>query len=245
MPEEMPSPPPQLRSGGAGRRSRHRARPWIRGHRAEPRPGRGLGPGRRLPDDDAQRARLHEPVLVGEAGDLQGARLLRRRRHRHGAVLGPARDRGRREDRLPAGAGLGRTDDGDVGAPDRRGAGQAPAAHRRLDRRHHGGRVGARRRGRARGRARRALRGAARARRAAAGQPARDAQAARQPDGRRAGPPRDARSSARSSTGSRATRPRASSSPAARPRAGFKQAVRERDEPFGDFGLTAEDEGAS
>ena len=37
-----------------------------------------------------------------QAGGLQGARILRRRRYRHGAVLGPAGDRRRREDRVPA-----------------------------------------------------------------------------------------------------------------------------------------------
>ena len=38
----------------------------------------------------AQRARLHEPLPLRQAGRLQGPRLLRRRRHRHGALLRPA-----------------------------------------------------------------------------------------------------------------------------------------------------------
>ena len=37
--------------------------------------------------------RLHEPVPLRQAGRLPGARLLRRRRDRHGALLGPAGDR--------------------------------------------------------------------------------------------------------------------------------------------------------
>ena len=57
---------------------------------------------------------------------LQGARLLRRRRHRHGALLRPPRDRRRREDRLPAGAGLGLADHRALGAPAR--AEKAPSA---------------------------------------------------------------------------------------------------------------------
>ena len=90
----------------------------------------------------AQRARLHEPLPLREAGALQGPRLLRRRRHRHGALLRPAGDRRGREDRLPAGARLGLADDGDVGQPARRRAGQAAAVHRRLADRRRGGRSG-------------------------------------------------------------------------------------------------------
>ncbi len=112
------------------------------GHGAKPRPGRHLGPGRRLPDDVAERPRLHEPLLVGEAGRLQGPRLLRGGRHRHGAVLGPAgRVRGR-EDRLPAGPRVGRPDDGAVGPSPRACPGQAAAAHRGLPDRPPGGRTG-------------------------------------------------------------------------------------------------------
>ena len=133
---------------------------------AEPRPGRALGPGRRLADDEPQPARLHEPVPLGQAGGLQGARLLRGRRHRHGAVLGPARDRRRRAHRLPARARLGRADLGAVGVPRRRPARQAAALHRRPDRRPHRARVGPGDRGAAGRRARRALRGAGRADRA-------------------------------------------------------------------------------
>ena len=92
-----------------------------------------------------------------------------------------------REDRLSAGARLGGANHGAVGAPDRPGAGEAPVADRRLDRRRDRGRVGAGERVRSCGRARWRVRGTARARRQAADQPARDAQAARQPGGRRSG----------------------------------------------------------
>ena len=127
-------------------------------------PDARLGPDGRLRDDEPQRARVHEPVPLRQAGRLQGARLLRRRRHRHGAVLRPAGDRRRREDRLPAGAGVGRADDRAVGAPDRGREGQAAAVHGRLAVRRGGGRVGPGDRGGARRAARRALRDAARAR---------------------------------------------------------------------------------
>ena len=65
-------------------------------------------------------------------------------------------------------------------------------------------------------------------------QPADDDEAARQPDALRAGPARDARCSAPCSTASRGTPPRATPSSSAPPRHGFREAVRERDEPFGD-----------
>ena len=109
-----------------------------------------LGPGHRLPVHEPQRARLHEPLPLREAGPLQGPRLLRRRRHRHGALLGPAGDRRGRQDRLPAGPRLGLADDGDVGEPARADAGQAPAPDRRLADRRRGGGVGAGDRGGAR-----------------------------------------------------------------------------------------------
>ena len=100
--------------------------------RRQPRARVELGPGHRLPVHVAQRARLHEPLPLREAGALQGARLLRRRRHRHGALLGPAGGRRRRQDRLPAGPGLGLADDGAVGGAGRPDAGQAAAPDRRL-----------------------------------------------------------------------------------------------------------------
>ena len=66
-----------------------------------------------------------------QAGRLQGPRVLCRRWHRHGAVLGPARDRRRRrQDRLPAGARVGVADDLPVGPSRGRPARQAPAVHR-------------------------------------------------------------------------------------------------------------------
>ena len=147
-------------------------------------------------------------------------------------------DRGRGEDRLSAGARLGRADDGAVGVPDRPGPRQAAAADRRLALRERGARVGARDRGaRRRPSSTRAVRGAARAGRPGADQPARDAQAARQPGALRRRACRRRRCSGRSSTGSPATRPRATTSSARRPRRASSEAVRERDEPFGDFGL--------
>ena len=119
---------------GAGPRGGRPARLADRpdGDGAQPRPRGPVGPGHRLPDDVAEPARLHEPVPLREADGLQGPRLLRRGRHRHGALLGPPGDRGPRQDRLPAGAGLGRPDHGALGAPDRPGARQAAAPDRRL-----------------------------------------------------------------------------------------------------------------
>ena len=70
--------------------------------RPQPRPAGARGPRGGLPDDEPQRARLHEPVPPGQAGGVQGARLLRGGRHRRSALLGPARDRGRGAHRLPA-----------------------------------------------------------------------------------------------------------------------------------------------
>ena len=67
-----------------------------------------------------------------KAGRVQGPRLLCRRRDRYGAVLGPAPHRGRREDRLSAGARVGLADDLDVGLPSRCAEGEATAIHGRL-----------------------------------------------------------------------------------------------------------------
>ena len=133
--------------------------------------GRGrppVGPDRRLPDDVRLRRRLHAAVALAQAGDRPGPRLLRRRRHRLRAVLRPHRLRRGLPHRLPAGAGVGLADDGDVDLPPRARALQAPAAHRRRARRPPRGRVGPGERGVARGRARRRRAGARRARRAAA-----------------------------------------------------------------------------
>ena len=115
-------------------------------------------------------------------------------------------------------------------------AGQAPAADRRLADRRRGGGVGAGDRGGSGGRARRALRAAAGAGRPDADQPAGDDEAARQPvvyaqglhqtqvlgtffDG-----------IARHTEEGHAFVRRAAES-------GFREAVRERDEPYGDHGL--------
>ena len=91
--------------------------------------------------------------------DLQDPRLLRRRRHRHGALLRPDRRRGPGEDRLSAGAGLGRADVDALGPSHRPRAGPAPAADRRLDRRDDRGRMGAGQRGGSARRARRRFEG--------------------------------------------------------------------------------------
>ena len=68
----------------AGRRRqgllrRLRPRGVRRARAAESRPVRALGPGARLADDEPQPTRVHEPVPLGQAGALQGARLLRGR----------------------------------------------------------------------------------------------------------------------------------------------------------------------
>ena len=92
-------------------------------------PSGHVGPGRRLADDEPQPARVHEPVPLRQAGDLQGARVLRRGRHGHGALLGPARDRRRCAHRLPAGARLGCAHVDALVMADRPRAGQAAAVH--------------------------------------------------------------------------------------------------------------------
>ena len=135
-------------TSGAQAPPRVPARP--RGPGGQPQPLGDLGPGRGLADDEPQPARLHVAVPLRQADGLQGARLLRGRRHRHGPVQRPARDRRRRAHRLPARAGLGRADLDDVGAPDRPRAGEGPALHRRPDRRRRGARVGPRARARRR-----------------------------------------------------------------------------------------------
>ena len=102
----------RLRPGGVGRGlRRRRTRPARRSTR---RPSRRtttpspLGPGGRLADDEPQPARLHVAVPLRQARGVQGARLLRGRRHRHGALLRPAGDRRRRPHRLPPRPRLGR-----------------------------------------------------------------------------------------------------------------------------------------
>ena len=97
LPATSSASPPGVRASSRAASGERRAarRSTPRWSAANHDPEHDLGPGHRLPDDEPQRARLHEPVPVREAGGLQGARLLRRRRHRHGAVLGPAGGRGR------------------------------------------------------------------------------------------------------------------------------------------------------
>ena len=184
--------------------------------RRQPRAGVELGPGHRLPVHVAQRERLHEPLPLREAGGLQGPRLLRRRRDRHGALLGPAGDRRRRQDRLSARPRVGLADDGALGRPGGADAGQAPPPHRRLADRRAGGRVGPGDGGRSAGGAGRPLRAAARARRAAADQPAGDDEDARQPVPLRAGAAPDPAAWAPSSTASPAI-PRRATPSSARP----------------------------
>ena len=108
----------------------------------QPRPLRHLGPDGRLRDDEPQRPGVHDAVPLRQAGRLPGTRLLRGGWHRHGAVLGPARDGRRRQDRLSAGPGVGIADDLAVGSPGGGPAGQAAAVHGRLPVRGGGGRVG-------------------------------------------------------------------------------------------------------
>ena len=166
---------------------------------------------------------VHVAVPLLQAGGLQGARLLRRRRHRHGAVLGPARDRRRREDRLPAGARLGLADDLDVGLPARPPARQAAAVHRRLALR-----APRRSSGAWRSRRRRPSelderdRGAASSGSRGCRSTSSDDEAARQPGAVRAGPARDAGDRHRVRRRSPATPRRATRSRARPRREGFR-----------------------
>ena len=153
-----------------------------------------------------------------QAGGLQGARILRRRRYRHGAVLGPAGDRRRREDRVPARPRVGLADDRDVGPPARPPARQAAAVHRRLAVGRRGVGVGPGDRGAAAPAARRADRGAGRQDRADAAQSAADDEAARQPVAVLTGAARHPAARDRCSTAPPGTPRRATRSPP-RPRA--------------------------
>ena len=124
-----------------------------------------------------------------------------------------------------------------LGVPGRPGPRQAPAADRRLDRRHDRGRVGPRGRGGAGGASstsasRRCSSGSRGCRSTSSS--CTSCWSTRRSTRRACRRPRR---SASSSTESRATRPRASTSQRRAAEAGFKEAVRERDEPFGDFGL--------
>ena len=154
----------ERRGPGRSRHGRGRCAAWLAagpaGDDGQPRSCGYLGPDGRLRDDEPQRPRVHVAVPLHQAGRLQGPRILRRRRHGHGAVLGPARDRRRREDRLPAGAGVGIADDFAVGLPARSAARQAAAVHGRLADRASGAGVGAGDRGAGAGGARRADGGA-------------------------------------------------------------------------------------
>ena len=205
---------------------------------------RDLGPDGRLPDDEPQRARLHEPVPQRQAGRLQGARLLRRRRHRHGAVLGPARDRGRREDRLSAGARVGRADDGAVGriasGSRRRSACCSPATASRGTEAVEWGL--ATECGAARPSSTRASRSLLERIARHADQPARDDKLLLNQTLLRAGPRADADARHRVRRHRAPHRRRATRSQRRAAGGGFKEAVRERDEPFGDFGLAGSGE---
>ena len=96
----------ERRGPGRARPRVDRAAPGVAARSArddgQPRPRRAVGPDDRLRDDEPQRPCVHVAVSLLETGRLQGPRVLRRRRNRHGAVLGSARDRRRRPDRLPA-----------------------------------------------------------------------------------------------------------------------------------------------
>ena len=177
------------------------------------------------------------PVSLRQAGRLPGPRLLRGRGHRHGAVLGPARDRRGRQDRLPAGARVGVSDDRRCGptasAPSGPSGCCSPAtACPDAEALEWGLAIEAPPAGAARG----AHRDPARADRAGAAQPVDDDEAARQPEPVRRRACTRPRCWAPSSTASPATPRRATPSSSGPPQAGFRQAVRERDEPFGDAG---------
>ena len=183
--------------------------------RRQPRAGAELGSGDRLPVHVAQRPRLHEPLPLRQAGDLQGARLLRRRRHRHGALLGPAGDAddARSATRRPGSGARRRPRSGRPARPMRAKrllfTGDSLTGERRSSGAWH--RVGAA------GRARRALRAPPRAGGEDADQPAGDDEADGEPGAPLAGAA-PTQPSAPSSTASPATPRRATRSSAAPPR---------------------------
>ena len=121
--------------------------------------------------------------------------------------------------------------------PARAAARQAAAVHRRLAVGRRGAGVGAGDRGAAaRASSTSATEALVGADRADAAQPAADDEAARQPVAVRAGPARDADARHRVRRHRPPHRARATRSQGRPPREGFRAAVRERDEPFGDLG---------
>jgi hypothetical protein len=150
----------------------------------EPQSRGDVGSGGGLRDDEPQRPRVHEPLPFGQAGRVQGPRVLRGGRHRHGPLLGSARDRRRRQDRLPAGARVGRAHHGHLVLSDRDREDEAAPLHRRLPVGERGEGVGPRDRVRTAGEARRGVRDVARPDRADAGEPAGDDEAPGEPDRR-------------------------------------------------------------
>ena len=83
---------------------------------AEERTG-GWGPGRGLPGHVAERARLHDLVGVSQACHCSSARLVRRRRHGHGALRRPHLHGRGCAHRLSTRPHLGYTNDVHVGVP--------------------------------------------------------------------------------------------------------------------------------
>ena len=73
----------------------------------QPSAGSAVGSDDRLPDDEPVRARLLQPDARRQADGGQDPRLLRGGRHRHRAARRPGDRGGRRQDRLPAHPGVG------------------------------------------------------------------------------------------------------------------------------------------
>ena len=115
-------------AGGGSPYDGHRAGRQDPGRQPPARPA--VGPDDRLPDDEPVRPRLLQPDARRQADGGQDPRLLRGRRNRHRAARRPGDRRRRRQDRLPADAGVGCPRGGSVGAPTRRPARQTPSVHR-------------------------------------------------------------------------------------------------------------------
>ena len=182
---------------------------------------------------------LHEALVRAEADDRGRAGLVHRRRHRHGALRRHDR-RGRERDlRLSAGARLGHADDGDVGLPDGARAREALSAHGRRDPARKAASSASSSRSSPTPSCTRTRSALARAHGAGADQSARDAEAALQPDRREHGLRVERLLGTLFDGVARHTQEgldfvrRADD-------VGFRQAVRERDDPFGDYGSRAE-----
>ena len=103
----------------------------TRAQSGEARAQTRVGLGRRLRDDLAIRQRVHEALVREETNYRRGERMVYRRRHRHGAMR-RSDNRGRvGVVRLSAVARVGHADDRDVGVSDGPRTGQALPADRR------------------------------------------------------------------------------------------------------------------